>query len=241
MERKVAIITGASRGIGAAIAIDLASNGYDVVINYINNKDSALKVQREIKSKYQVNSIIYQADVSNQTEVKEMVEKTLSVFGKIDLLVNNAGIAIDTLIEEKTIEDFDKTLKTNLIGAFICARECAKYMKKGNIINITSTNGIDTYYPYSIDYDASKAGLISLTKNLSVEYAPNIRVNAVAPGWVNTEMNKELDLEYMKEECSKILLNRFADANEIAYVVSFLASDKASYINGEIIRVDGGK
>lgn len=241
MERKVAIITGASRGIGAAIAIDLASNGYDVVINYINNKDSALKVQREIKSKYQVNSIIYQADVSNQTEVKEMVEKTLSVFGRIDLLVNNAGIAIDTLIEEKTIEDFDKTLKTNLIGAFICARECAKYMKKGNIINITSTNGIDTYYPYSIDYDASKAGLISLTKNLSVEYAPNIRVNAVAPGWVNTEMNKELDLEYMKEECSKILLNRFADANEIAYVVSFLASDKASYINGEIIRVDGGK
>lgn len=241
MERKVAIITGASRGIGAAIAIDLASNGYDVVINYINNKDSALKVQREIKSKYQVNSIIYQADVSNQTEVKEMVEKTLSVFGRIDLLVNNAGIAIDTLFEEKTIEDFDKTLKTNLIGAFICARECAKYMKKGNIINITSTNGIDTYYPYSIDYDASKAGLISLTKNLSVEYAPNIRVNAVAPGWVNTEMNKELDLEYMKEECSKILLNRFADANEIAYVVSFLASDKASYINGEIIRVDGGK
>ena len=134
-----------------------------------------------------------------------------------------------------------KTLDVNLIGPFLLSRKCSKYMPKGSsIIMISSTNGIDTYYPYSIDYDASKAGLISLMHNLSLEYSPNIRVNAIAPGWVNTDMNKELDNEYVDKECKKILLGRFAEPEEIAKVVYFLTSEDASYINNSVIRVDGG-
>ena len=113
-------------------------------------------------------------------------------------------------------------------------------MERGSIINISSTNGIDTYYAYSLDYDASKAGLISLTNNLATYLAPNIRVNAVAPGWINTEMNKELDADYIKEECEGILLNRFAEPKEIAKLVYFVGSDEASYMTGSIVRIDGG-
>ena len=134
-------------------------------------------------------------------------------------------------------------LKVNLIGTFIVSKYVGKYMLangEGNIINVSSTNGIDTVYPESLDYDASKAGVISLTKNLALQYAPNIRVNTVAPGWVTTDMNKELDYNFIKKEEEKIILNRFADPSEIAKVIVFLASSDASYINGSIIRVDGG-
>ena len=138
--------------------------------------------------------MLVQANIENELEVKKMVKDVVDTFGNIDILVNNAGIAIDSLVEDKTIEDFEKILRVNLIGAFICARECAKVMSNGSsIINVSSTNAVDSYYPYSLDYDASKAGMLSLTKNLAVEYSPKIRVNAVMPGWVNTDMNKELD------------------------------------------------
>ena len=128
----------------------------------------------------------------------------------------------------------------NLIGTFLTCKYVRKIMEEGCIINISSTNGIDTYYPYSLDYDASKAGVISLTHNFADAYAPKIRVNSVAPGWINTDMNKEMDREYKKEECEHILLNRFAEPEEIANVVFLLASESASYINNSILRVDGG-
>ena len=158
-------------------------------------------------------------------------------------MVNNAGIAIDTTFEDKTKDNFMKILEVNLVGMFLVSKVVGKIMmsqKSGRIINISSTNGIDTEYVYSLDYDASKAGVISLTKNLAKEFAPYINVNAVAPGWVNTEMNKELDKEYIDIECRKILLNRFAIPSEIASVILFLAGDGANYINGSVIRVDGG-
>ena len=243
MSNKVVLITGASRGIGAEVAKVFASNNYNVVINYNNSSDSALKLTEEIENKYHVAALCIKGDVSNELEVKSMVEKAIDTFGNIDVLVNNAGIAIDTTFEDKTVENFRKILDTNLIGTFIVSKYVGKYMlenKSGAIINVASTNGIDTIYPESIDYDASKAGVISLTKNLALQYAPYIRVNAVAPGWVNTDMNKELDKTFIDKENEKILLNRFARPEEVAKVIYFLATPDASYINSEVIRIDGG-
>lgn len=240
---KVVLVTGASRGIGASTVVEFAKKGYNVVINYLSSEEKVQKLKREVEEKYSVKAIAIKADVSNEDEVKNMIEKTISEFGQIDCLVNNAGIAIDTVFEDKTVDNFRRILDVNLIGTFLVSKYVGEYMlkeKKGTIINISSTNGIDTIYPEGLDYDASKAGVISLTKNLAIQYAPYIRVNSVAPGWTLTDMSKDLDIDYVKEECESILLNRFADPSEIAKVVVFLASDDASYINSEIIRVDGG-
>ena len=242
MTNKVVLITGASRGIGKSCALEYAKNGYNVVINYNTSVKEATELKEYILQKYDVDVHIIKADLTNENDIDNMVKNVIDTFGKIDVLVNNAGIAIDCLVEDKTKENFIKTLDTNLIGPFLLSRQCSKYMPKGSsIIMVSSTNGIDTYYPYSLDYDASKAGLISLTNNLSQVLAPNIRVNSVAPGWVMTDMNKELDDEYIKDESSKILLNRFATPEEIAKVIYFLSSEDASYINNTVIRVDGGR
>lgn len=240
---KTVLITGSSRGIGAETARVYASHGYNVVINYLNSKDEAKKLSEEIKNNYKVEVLLSKCDISKEDEVEKMVEEIIAKFSKIDVLVNNAGIAIDTLYEDKTVENFRKTLDVNLIGTFLVSKYVGEYMIKqgqGSIVNVSSTNGIDTYYPMSLDYDASKAGVISLTHNMALEYSPNIRVNAVAPGWVNTDMNKELDDEFISEESKKILVNRFANPKEIANVIYFLGSEEASYINNAVIRVDGG-
>lgn len=241
---KTVLVTGASRGLGKSIALKFAGNNYNIVINYNNSKDEAQELERYIKNNYKVEVLIIKADVSNEIEVKKMFNEIINKFNSIDIVVNNAGIAIDTIFEDKTIDNFHKILDTNLIGTFLVSKYASKYMlekKEGNIINISSTNGIDTYYPYSMDYDASKAGVISLTKNLSKELSPYIRVNCVCPGWINTDMNKELDKDYIEEEINKINLKRFAEPMEIANVVYFLARDEASYVNGSILIVDGGK
>ena len=170
-----------------------------------------------------------------------MKEEIKNTSLKLTGIINNAAIAIDTLPEDKTVADFKKVVSTNLIGPFMIYKYLASLMDKGFIINIGSTNGIDSYYPYSMDYDASKAGLHILTKDMAVDLGPNIRVNAVAPGWVETPMNESLTKEYKQEEIKKIIMNRFATPEEIAEVIYFLASDKASYINGAVIVVDGGR
>ena len=243
MNNKVALITGSSRGIGRATITEFAKKGYNVVINYKNSEKEATELKEQLQNDYNIKALAIKADVSNEEEVKKMVNIIISEFGHIDVLVNNAGIAIDKDFEERTVDDWQKTLNTNLIGPFVvskCVGEVMLNQKKGKIINISSTNGINSFFPTSIDYDASKAGVINLTHNLAIQYAPYINVNCVAPGWVNTEMNKELPKELIEEETEKIYKKRFAEPSEIGKVVCFLASDDADFINDEVIKIDGG-
>ena len=240
---KVALVTGSSRGIGKAIITDFAKKGYNVVINYIKEYNEAERLKEKLENEYSIRALTIKADVSNEDEVQEMVANIKKEFKRIDVLVNNAGIAIDKEFEDRTVEDWKRTLSVNLIAPFIVSKYVGNEMLKnkyGRIINISSTNGINAFFPTSIDYDASKAGLINLTHNLAIQFAPYINVNCVAPGWVNTDMNKELPKDLIEEETNKIYKKRFAEPSEIAKVVTFLASDDADFINDEIIKVDGG-
>ena len=239
---KVVLVTGSSRGIGRSIAVSFAKEGAHVIINYKSSEIDA-SVAYDIVSSYGIKCLCIKADVSKESEVKNMFKQIVDEFGKIDILVKNAGIAMDTDFHDKTAKIWQDTLNTNLLGAFFTSKIAGELMVKngyGKIINISSTNGIDTTYPYSVDYDASKAALINLTKNLAIQFAPLVNVNAVAPGWVDTLMNSELPKSYLREEKERILLKRFAEPEEIANVVLFLASDKSRYITGETISVSGG-
>ncbi len=244
MSKGVALVTGSNRGIGKSIVLEFAKAGIDVVINYCHHEDEALELLKYIKDNYDVDAMALKCDVSKEDEVEFMVNSVVDHFGTIDFLVNNASVARDNLLLDKSLKEFKRVLDVNLIGTYLCSKYVGRVMlnnKKGKIINISSTNAIDTYYPESCDYDASKAGVISLTHNLAREFAPFIYVNCVCPGWVKTDMNKDLSLEQVQEEKKKILLGRFAEPEEISKVVLFLASSKANYINDSIIRVDGGK
>ena len=244
MGKLVAIVTGSNRGIGKAIIEEFAKSGMNVVINYCHHEEEALEFLDYIGSTYDVDCMAVKCDVANEEEVENMVNAVIDRFGTIDVLVNNASVCKDSLLMDKRIVDFQRILNVNLIGTYLCSKYASKLMMEngsGSIINVASTNAIDTYYPESCDYDASKAGVISLTHNLAREFAPYIRVNCVCPGWVKTDMNRELSVDQIHEEEDKILVGRFADADEIAKVILFLASSKASYVNDSIIRVDGGK
>lgn len=241
MENKVVLVTGSSRGIGKATIIEFASKGYNVVIDYIESDNEAFELKEYIENNYGVEALLIKCDVSAEVQVKEMVASAVEKFGKIDVLVNNAGIVFDRNFEDITIEEFERVLKVNVIGAFIVSKEVSKHMKNGSaIINVSSTNGTKTISPECLDYNISKVGLQSLTRDLAFQFKPNIRVNAIAIGWADTDMNKDLSKDYIEEETSKIYLERFAEPSEIAKTIYFLASDSASYINGEILTIDGG-
>lgn len=240
---KTVLVTGAGTGIGAATAIMFAKNGYDVIIHYNKSYEEALKVDEECK-KYGIDTLLVKADIANEIEIKEMIDKILIKYSKIDVLINNAGIAIDTLFSDKTKENFMKTLEINLVGTFLVSKYVSEIMLKnkyGRIINISSTNGIDKYFPMCLDYDASKAGIISLTHNLALQLKPYINVNCIAPGWIGTENElKDVDLEYIKSEEEKIFVGRIGKPEEVASLALFLASKEADYINNEVIKIDGG-
>lgn len=243
LENKVVLITGASRGLGKAIACKFALNGANIILNYYQSDSIAKQLASDLEKKYSVQVLLIQADVGKEKDVQRMVKQSIDRFGKIDILVNNAGIAIDKEFDDKNVSDFEEILRVNLLGTFLVSKYVGKHMlekKTGKIINITSTNALNTYYPMSLDYDASKAGVISLTHNLAFQYAPYVTVNAIASGWINTDMNQNMDPEFRLQEEEKIYLKRFAQPEEIADVVLFLSSSMASYINSSVIRVDGG-
>lgn len=242
---KVVLVTGGAQGIGKAIVLELAKNHYDVVINYLTSNKAAALLEEEIKKNYDVRVMTIQADVSKEEEVDAMISLIEKKWGGVDILVNNAAVDLSNLFHLKTADEFRKTLDVNVVGAFNCSKRVYRHMldqEYGRIINISSTNGINTYYPMCIDYDASKAALISLTHNLAFEYGPYINVNAIAPGFIGTDNELDgYDEEFLKEEQEKIMLNRYGKPEEVAYLVKFLISDEANFINNTIIRIDGGQ
>lgn len=242
---KVVLVTGGAQGIGKAIVLELAKNHYDVVINYLTSNKAAALLEEEIKKNYDVRVMTIQADVSKEEEVDAMLSLIEKKWGGVDILVNNAAVDLSNLFHLKTADEFRKTLDVNVVGAFNCSKRVYRHMldqEYGRIINISSTNGINTYYPMCIDYDASKAALISLTHNLAFEYGPYINVNAIAPGFIGTDNELDgYDEEFLKEEQEKIMVNRYGKPEEVAYLVKFLISDEANFINNTIIRIDGGQ
>ena len=245
MKNRVVLITGATGGIGKAIALELAANAYDIVINYHSAHDTALSLKQEIENNFNVNCLICKADVSKENEVEAMISEIKKKLGGADILINNAGIDEPDLFVNKDAATFRKILDVDVIGAYNCAKMVYPHMKEnkfGKIINISSTNGINTYYPMCFDYDASKAALNSLTHNLAMEYGPYVNVNAIAPGFIGTEKELEgYDEEFLKAETEKIFLKRYGYPEEVAHLVRFLISDEAAYINNSIIRIDGGQ
>ena len=239
---EVALITGSSRGIGKEIAIKLAKEGYNIVVNYINKNEEVEKTIQEIKS-LGVEVLEAQGDVSNFEESEKIVKSAIDKFGKIDVLVNNAGITKDALIMRMKPEDFTKVINVNLIGTFNITKNVVPYMMKkrsGRIINISSVVGISGNAG-QCNYSASKAGIIGFTKSLAKELASrNILVNAIAPGFIETSMTDVLQ-DNIKEEIKKqIPLSRIGKPEDVANAVKFLSSEESSYITGQVIQVDGG-
>ena len=239
---KVAMITGATRGIGKQIALTLANEGYNIVLNYRTENDELIQAKNEIESK-NVNCLTVQGDVTNFEDCKQMIERAINEFGKIDVLINNAGITKDMLLARMKEEDFKQVIDVNLVGTFNMTKNVISYMMKarnGRIINISSVVGIAGNAGQT-NYSASKAGIIGFTKSLAKEVASrNILVNAVAPGFIETNMTEVLKQEVKDEIAKNIPLKRMGTPQDVANVVKFLASEDSSYITGQVISVDGG-
>ncbi|HRL10273.1 MAG TPA: 3-oxoacyl-[acyl-carrier-protein] reductase [Aggregatilineales bacterium] len=242
LQDRVAIVTGASRGIGRAIALELAARGAKVVINYNANADAAQSVVDAIQEAGGTAAAV-QADVSDEAQVEALIKAAQDLYGRLDVLVNNAGTTRDNLIMRMKPDDFDFVLQTNLRSAWLCSKAVVRPMMKnrfGRIINITSVSGVIGQAGQT-NYSASKAGLIGLTKSLAREIASRgITVNAVAPGFILTDLTKDLPEEIKKQLDQFIPLGRWGDVQDVAYMVAFLASDEAAYITGQVFNVDGG-
>ncbi len=241
-ERKVAFITGGSRGIGKQVALKFAKNGYNIVINYVSDNTDIKELQEEFE-KENVEILLVKADVTKKEEIQNLVKTAIEKFGHIDVLVNNAGITRDGLLMRMKEEDFDKVIEINLKGTFLVTKEVIPYMMKkreGSIINISSVVGVVGNAGQS-NYAASKAGIIGFTKSVAKELASrNIRANCVAPGFIKTDMTDVLSEEVKENIHNQIPLKRMGEPEEVANLVYFLGSEESKYITGQVVHVDGG-
>jgi len=241
-EKKVALITGANTGIGKTIALQLAADGFDILLNYVFNEEAAIEVKEAIEKQGQACTLLY-ADISDFEAVAEMMQQGFKTYGRIDVLVNNAGITRDNLIIRMSENEFDSVINVNLKGTFNCCKHIARKMLKqrtGKIINIASIIG-EMGNIGQVNYGASKAGVIGLTKTLAREFAArNICVNAIAPGFIKTAMTDAIPDKERSEMIEAVPLGALGQPEDIAHLVSFLASDQANYITGQVIGVNGG-
>ncbi len=242
LKGKNVIISGASRGIGKAIALELAASGANISFNYLKSAEAAASLEKEI-SDLGVKAKGFQVDIKDFTAVKEWVERSMEFFGGLDIVVNNAGITKDKALAMMDITDWKDVLDTNLGGTFNLSKACIITLfkqKSGSIINVTSVSGV-VGLPRQTNYSASKAGIIGFTKALAREVAPyNIRVNAVAPGFIETDMVGQLRPDFLKKMLERLPLGRLGKAEEVAKCVKFLADDFSGYITGQTIIIDGG-
>jgi 3-oxoacyl-[acyl-carrier protein] reductase len=241
--KKVVLVTGGARGIGRSIVLNMSKNNYDIIINYNQSHVAANDLAKEVKNISDSKIQVVQADVSNESQVQKMFLEISQEFSGVDVLINNAGITKDGLSMRMKIEDWDSVINTNLRGSFLCSQAAIKSMMSnrwGRIINISSVIGLHGNLGQS-NYSASKSGLIGLTKSMSKELASrNITVNAIAPGFIKTEMVETISEKIQEGILSRISMNRFGESEDVAYLVEFLASKKANYITGQVITVDGG-
>jgi 3-oxoacyl-[acyl-carrier protein] reductase len=231
----VVLITGAAKGIGAAIALKYASLGYDIIINYLSSKDCACKLKKTILEKYSVEVLLIQGDITNELNVKMMFTKIKNKFSTIDILVNNAALALDNYYQDKSKEEFMKVLEVNIFGTFLVTKEALKIMNEGIIINISSTDADDTFTEYSMDYCASKAGVNNLTKNFAANVLNNKFLAVMLP-WVNTDTIKNMNQEYLNEELKRTNQSRLMEVAEAALIVVNMSQDK-KIKSGSIIRI----
>jgi len=241
---KVAIVTGASRGIGRAIAERFAASGATVVVNYVRGRQDAVAVVAGIKSAGG-QAVPIRANVARSADVRRLIQRTLDRYGRVDILVNNAGVHVAKGVFDTTEDDWDRTIEVNLKGAYLCSKEVAPIMIRqgaGRIINISSNSGL--YHPSAMrftEYVASKAGMNGLTKAMALAFGPQITVNAICPGWIRTDMVEEIDAETHQRILDETALGRWGTPGDIAGSALFLASNDADFITGELLIVAGGR
>lgn len=228
---KLVLVTGSSKGIGAATIEEFASNGYDVIINYNTSESIALSLYNKIKEKYDINVYLEKFDITNELEVKNIFNKY-----KIDILINNAAISIDSNIEEKDKNSFMKVLEVNVFGTFLMSKTFIQSNKEGIIVNVSSTDAIDTYNILSIDYSASKAAILNMTKNMANTYN-SFKICAICPNWVNTESIREMNQEYLESEMKRIGQKKLIEPSIVAKKIYDIVTDN-NIISGSIVRVD---